>query len=103
MYAYVFLKKTGEDEGDHFHSFLLESLADLNQSLEKVGTILNVFFGDPVDVIRHLHASYSIKKLCFEQDCEPKCYARDDAVKSILNILLFHNVLTEENHDHFKF
>lgn len=70
--------------GYNFSGFLLECLLDLNLSLKKVGTKLHVFIGNPVDVFRHLHAKYAIKKLCFEKDCEPIWFARDNAVKSII-------------------
>lgn len=60
---------------------MLECLADLNASLNNVGTQLHIFIGEPVAVFRFLHRKYVIEKLCFEQDCEPIWHARDNAVK----------------------
>ena len=68
--------------GYNLTSFLLECLFDLDKNLQKVRGKLHLFLGSPVDVFRHLHANYAIKKLSFEKDCEPIWHARDNAVKS---------------------
>ena len=83
--------------GHHFHSFLLECLADLDDSLQKIGSKLHIFIGDPVAVFRHLHANYSIDKICFEHDCEPIWHARDNAVKGT-NLVLFLFCCLQFNH-----
>lgn len=63
------------------NGFVIECLADLNESLRDVGTKLHVFMGCPVEVFRFLHREFQINKLCFIQDCEPIWHARDEAVK----------------------
>jgi cryptochrome len=65
----------------HFFCFLLECLEDLNRNLQKVGSKLHIFIGDPVAVFRYLHVNHAIDKICFEQDCEPIWHERDNAVK----------------------
>ena len=72
----------------HYNSFLLECLEDLNRNLQKVGSKLHIFIGDPVAVFHHLHASHAIEKICFEQDCEPIWQQRDNAVKSTSEFVL---------------
>jgi len=72
-----------------FHSsgFLLECLADLDNTLRKMGSRLHVFRGCPLAVFRYLHSGNGLKKVCFEQDCEPIWHFRDDSVKSLLGAL----------------
>jgi len=72
-----------------FHSsgFLLECLADLDNTLRKMGSRLHVFRGCPLAVFRYLHSGSGLKKVCFEQDCEPIWHFRDDSVKSLLGAL----------------
>ena len=72
------------DIAKSFHSggYLLECLADLNENLKKKGGKLHVFRGCPLAVFRCLHAEFGLKKVCFEQDCEPIWHYRDEAVKS---------------------
>jgi cryptochrome len=68
--------------------FLLESLADLDEQLKKFGGKgLFIFRGDPVEIFQKLHNSIGIKKLCFEQDCEPIWNERDGRVNSLCNEL----------------
>ncbi|ONK66521.1 uncharacterized protein A4U43_C06F9060 [Asparagus officinalis] len=61
--------------------FLLESLADLDSSLKKLGSRLLVLKGDPVHVLCRILKDWDIGKLCFEFDTEPYSLARDNKVK----------------------
>ncbi|GBP68252.1 Cryptochrome-1 [Eumeta japonica] len=61
--------------------YLLESLDDLDNQLRNVGGRLFMIKGNPKLIIRRLWEEYGIRKLCFEQDCEPVWKQRDDAVK----------------------
>lgn len=63
--------------------FLLESLADLDRQFRDLGGQLLVFRGDSVTVLRRLFEELNIKKLCYEQDCEPIWKERDDAVAKL--------------------
>lgn len=66
------------------YGFLLECLADLNESFQKVGTKLHVFRGCPLAIFRHLHANHDLKKIFVIEDCEPIWHQRDTTVKGNL-------------------
>ncbi|XP_055603870.1 cryptochrome-1 [Uranotaenia lowii] len=63
--------------------FLLESLADLDRQLREIGGQLFVFRGSALGVMRRLFEELNIRKLCFEQDCEPIWRERDNAIISL--------------------
>lgn len=67
--------------------FLLESLADLDRQLREIGGQLYVFKGNAVNVMRRLFEELNIRKLCFEQDCEPIWKARDDAIQNLCRMM----------------
>uniref|UniRef100_A0A0A9W7T6 Cryptochrome-1 n=1 Tax=Lygus hesperus TaxID=30085 RepID=A0A0A9W7T6_LYGHE len=60
--------------------FLLESLKDLDAQLRKHSGRLYMFKGNPTNVFRRLWEELGIKKICFEQDCEPIWSERDKSV-----------------------
>ncbi|CAL5373545.1 unnamed protein product [Camellia sinensis] len=62
--------------------FLLESLVDLDSSLQKLGSRLLVFKGEPSEVLFRCLKEWDIKKLCFEYDTEPYYQALDIKVKN---------------------
>ncbi|KAL7099768.1 hypothetical protein ACP275_09G106100 [Erythranthe tilingii] len=61
--------------------FLLESLVDLDSSLQKLGSRLLVLRGEPTEVLFRCLKEWSIKKLCFEFDTDPYYRSLDDKVK----------------------
>ncbi|MQM06510.1 hypothetical protein Taro_039331 [Colocasia esculenta] len=62
--------------------FLLESLADLDGSLRRLGSRLLVLRGgDPADVLIRVLKEWKIGKLCYEADTEPYGQARDNRVR----------------------
>ncbi|KAL5976980.1 (6-4)DNA photolyase [Asimina triloba] len=61
--------------------FLLESLADLDSSLNRLGSRLLVFKGNQADVMIRLLKEWNIGKLCFEFDTDPYSLVRDKQVK----------------------
>lgn len=66
--------------------FLLDSLKDIHDQLQNVSLSLGRLYllqGDPVQIFRRLHEQCGIRKLCFEQDCEPIWNRRDNAVKKL--------------------
>ncbi|KAJ2939748.1 hypothetical protein O0L34_g17939 [Tuta absoluta] len=63
--------------------YLLEALNDLDQQFRNHGGRLIMLKGKPDVVFRRLWEEFGIRKLCFEQDCEPVWRPRDDAVKKI--------------------
>lgn len=63
-------------------SYLLECLNELNERFKGIGSRLHIFKGKPVEIFCQLKTKYNIGKVCFEQDCEPIWYKRDEAVKN---------------------
>ncbi|EDO38966.1 predicted protein [Nematostella vectensis] len=63
--------------------FLIESLRDLDQSLQKYNSRLFIIQGQPIDVFPKLIKQWNISKLTFEYDSEPFPRQRDLAVKRI--------------------
>ncbi|KAG7302510.1 hypothetical protein JYU34_012424 [Plutella xylostella] len=61
--------------------YLLESLDDLDSQFKKHGGRLLMVKGQPSTIIRRLWEEFGIRKLCFEQDCEPVWRERDDSVR----------------------
>ncbi|KAK7792275.1 hypothetical protein R5R35_013307 [Gryllus longicercus] len=61
--------------------FLLESLQDIDNKLHEVGGKLSLFRGNPVEVFHFISEKFNLRKICFEQDCEPIWQERDNAVK----------------------
>ncbi|PSR96043.1 (6-4)DNA photolyase [Actinidia chinensis var. chinensis] len=62
--------------------FLLESLADLDSSLQRLGSRLLVLKGEPSEVLLCCLKEWNIKKLCFEYDTEPYYQGLDIKVKN---------------------
>ncbi|KAB2077899.1 hypothetical protein ERO13_A06G119300v2 [Gossypium hirsutum] len=62
--------------------FLLESLADLDSSLKKLGSRLLVLKGEPSEVLIRCLNEWDVRKLCFEYDTDPYYQALDDKVKN---------------------
>ncbi|XP_058822290.1 cryptochrome-1 [Topomyia yanbarensis] len=67
--------------------FLLESLADLDRQLREIGGQLFMFRGNAVNVMRRLFEELNIKKLCFEQDCEPIWKERDERISDLCKMM----------------
>ena len=63
--------------------FLLESLADLDSSLQARGSRLLVLRGKPADVLPKLFQDLGVTQLCFEHDTEPFAKARDAEVRAL--------------------
>ncbi|GMI86119.1 UV REPAIR DEFECTIVE 3 [Hibiscus trionum] len=62
--------------------FLLDSLADLDSSLKKLGSRLLVLKGEPSQVLIRCLNEWDVKKLCFEYDTDPYYQALDNKVKN---------------------
>lgn len=61
-------------------NFLLESLRDLDASLQRRGSRLIVLRGDPRSVLPEILSAWGVRRLCYERDTEPYALARDAAV-----------------------
>lgn len=67
--------------------FLMESLDDLDRQLRAIGGQLYIFRGAAVNVMRRLFEELNIKKLCYEQDCEPIWKERDDGIVNLCRMM----------------
>ena len=63
--------------------FLVQSLQDLHQNLQKINSGLILVRGQPVPVFREKFAEWDISMLCFENDTEPYAKQRDAQVKQL--------------------
>ncbi|KAA8541884.1 hypothetical protein F0562_023036 [Nyssa sinensis] len=66
--------------------FLLESLVDLDYSLQKLGSSLLVLKGEPSEVLIRCLKEWDIRKLCFEYDTDPYYQALDIKVKNYASV-----------------
>ncbi|KAA8541877.1 hypothetical protein F0562_023029 [Nyssa sinensis] len=66
--------------------FLLESLVDLDYSLQKLGSSLLVLKGEPSEVLIRFLKEWDIRKLCFEYDTDPYYQALDIKVKNYASV-----------------
>lgn len=64
--------------------YLIEALQDLDSKFRKLGGQLYIFCGlEPVMIFKRLWEEFGIRKLCFEQDCEPIWQNRDEKVSRL--------------------
>ncbi|KAI8802800.1 FAD binding domain of DNA photolyase-domain-containing protein [Cladochytrium replicatum] len=67
--------------------FLLQSMSDLHNSLQSLGSRLIVLRGDPVKVLPEIVREWRCSELCFEFDTEPYGRIRDAKVTEVLGRL----------------
>lgn len=63
--------------------FLIQSLTDLDQSLQKLNSKLFILRGHPKDVFRHVFKEWKVGLLTYEHDTEPYSKIRDAEVDAI--------------------
>ena len=63
--------------------FLLESLRDLDRSLQRFNSRLFVIKGNPIQVLPRLLKQWNINKLTFQYDSEPFSQRRDVVVRRL--------------------
>lgn len=63
--------------------FLLESLADLDNQFRQMGGQLYMLQGQPDELLYHLIHQMNIKTICYEQDCEPIWFERDEKIRKM--------------------
>jgi deoxyribodipyrimidine photolyase len=61
-------------------NFLLQSLKNLHENLQKCNSRLIVLHGDPKEAIPAVVKALGAQALCFEKDTEPYAISRDAAV-----------------------
>lgn len=72
------------DRNDRRMTFIVRSLAELEESLRRLGSTLIVRRGDPVDEIPRLVESLDIDAVFFNRDYEPYAKRRDEEVTARL-------------------
>lgn len=72
-----------QESSYHYQRFILESLEDLDQSLQNISTRLHVFKGDPIAILRHLHSQFGINTLSFTCESEPTWQNRCKSVEGM--------------------
>jgi deoxyribodipyrimidine photo-lyase len=73
-----------EDKQDKRVNFIYQTIKDLKQKLEQVGSSLAVFYGNPKTIWQTLLATYNIKKVYANHDYEPYAKERDAKIASLL-------------------
>lgn len=64
-------------------SFLLHSLQELDEALQKKGSQLYVFFGEPAEVVRTLIKDDSVDAVFMNKDYTPFARKRDGAIETV--------------------
>ncbi|KFM80671.1 Cryptochrome-1, partial [Stegodyphus mimosarum] len=67
--------------------FLMQSLADLDASLQEFNSRLFVIRGNPMDVLPEAVKRWNIKLLTYEHDTEPYAKQRDEAIDKMMEKL----------------
>lgn len=71
--------------GVNRYSFLLQSLADLDNSLRQIGSRLFVVKGKPEEELPRLASQWNIDLITFESDTEPYARRRDSQIRSFFS------------------
>ncbi len=70
-------KKKNEYFSDNCVQFLIQSLLDLNQELNKLGSALYYFYGDQPDILSKIYSKYKFDILAMNTDITPFSKKRD--------------------------
>lgn len=62
-------------------SFIYKSIADLKKSLNDQGRDLNIYYGNPIQILPELCQQLDVQKVYTNQDYEPYARKRDDWLK----------------------
>ncbi|MDZ7878430.1 MAG: deoxyribodipyrimidine photo-lyase [Saprospiraceae bacterium] len=73
-----------EDRTDARVTFLYDTLTELKQELEKIGSTLLVFYDEPTEVWRKLTTDFDIKTVFANHDFEPYALKREASVAAFL-------------------
>ncbi|MBM3444101.1 MAG: deoxyribodipyrimidine photo-lyase [Bacteroidetes bacterium] len=63
--------------------FIHQHITSLNNSLEKVGSGLNVYYGNPVDCFSSLLSEYPVSSIITNHDYEPYAIDRDQQISDL--------------------
>lgn len=80
------------DPEDKRVTFIHNQLSALKKSLNELGSDLEIFYGNPLDVYKKLISNYKIEAVFSNRDYEPKAILRDREVSDFLfsNRISFH-------------
>jgi len=67
------------------YTFMLESLACVDECLQKYKSKLHVFYGDNVKVLSKIIKEYDVKRIVFNQDYTPYSIERDTLINKFCN------------------
>jgi len=73
-----------EDKTDRRVEFIHETLQDLQKQLTKLGSTLDVRYGNPVEIFKELINEYAVQKVFANHDYEPYAKERDAVIENFL-------------------
>lgn len=72
-------------KNDHRISFIYDTLFNINYKLNKYGTSIKIFKGDPVDIFKKIILDNKINSVYFNKDYEPYTIDRDNTIEKLLS------------------
>ena len=76
---------SGENKSDRRVEFIHAALEEVQSSLIKMGSSLEVFYSTPIQVFSDLISTYKIEKVFTNHDYEPYAKERDASIAALLN------------------
>ena len=87
-------------KNDHRISFIYDTLVNINYELNKYGTSIKIFKGDPIDVFKKIILDNEINSVYFNKDYEPYTINRDNSIEKLLSK---QNIKVKRYKDHVIF
>ena len=87
-------------KNDHRISFIYDTLVNINYELNKYGTSIKIFKGDPIDVFKKIILDNDINSIYFNKDYEPYTINRDNSIEKLLSK---QNIKVKSYKDHVIF
>jgi deoxyribodipyrimidine photo-lyase len=88
------------DRDDKRVNFIHQTLTQLNQYLKGLGSGINVYYGNPIDIWKTLIKNFDVEKVFTNEDFEPYAIERDNQVEAILKTV---NIQLQKFKDHVIF
>jgi deoxyribodipyrimidine photo-lyase len=73
-----------EDKKDARVTFIHQTIATIKKVLQKLGSDVKVFYGDPIEIFKTIIATYTIENVYTNHDYEAYGLQRDSTVKALL-------------------
>lgn len=73
-----------DDKCDRRVDFIHQSIEELKKQLQKIGSDLKVFYGNPSEIFEKLTSSYQVVGVFANHDYEPYAKKRDDEISAFL-------------------